>query len=344
MNQQKWKELIKPAQLEIRPGNDPECQASLIAEPLERGFGLTLGNALRRILMSSLQGAAITSVQINNVLHEFSSVAGIREDVTDIVQNLKGVSLRMEVEGSRRLSINIKGPAIVTAGNINESAGIEILNRDHVICHLGSDTDLSMELIVNTGKGYVSAEKNKPEDAPLGLIPIDAIYSPVKKVAYDIQPTCENHPYDRLTLKIETDGSVTPEDALAFAARIMQDQLSIFTNLHGTKFSVKSKFSNAQDIKEEDEEPGFDPVLLYKIDYLELTIRSSNCLKNIDIVYLGDLVQKTEAQMMLTPNFGRRSLTEIKEVLNSMNLSFGMDIEGWPPDNIEKMAAKLDMF
>ena len=171
-----WAELIKPQQLDVKPGNDPARQATVIAEPLERGFGLTMGNALRRVLMSSLQGAAITSVQIDNVLHEFSSVSGVREDVTDIVLNLKGVSLRMEVEGPKRLSISAKGPGVVTAGDISESAGIEILNRDHVICHLDDNADVYMELTVNTGKGYVAADKNKPEDAPIGLIPIDAIY------------------------------------------------------------------------------------------------------------------------------------------------------------------------
>ncbi|MGB7261137.1 MAG: DNA-directed RNA polymerase subunit alpha, partial [Albidovulum sp.] len=191
-----WAELIKPQQLEVKPGNDPQRQATLIAEPLERGFGLTLGNALRRVLMSSLQGAAITSVQIDNVLHEFSSVAGVREDVTDIVLNLKGVSLKMEVEGPKRLSISAKGPGVVTAGDISESNGIEILNKDHVICHLDDGADLFVELTVDTGKGYVAADKNRPEDAPIGLIPIDAIYSPVKKVSYEVQPTREGQVLD----------------------------------------------------------------------------------------------------------------------------------------------------
>jgi len=191
-----WQELIRPTQLDIRPGADALRQATAVAEPLERGFGLTLGNALRRVLLSSLQGAAITSVQIDNVLHEFSSVDGVREDVTDIVLNLKGVDLKMEVEGPKRLSINKQGPGLVTAGDITESAGIEILNRDHVICHLDDGADLFMELTVNTGKGYVSADKNKPEDAPIGLIPIDAIYSPVNRVSYDVQPTREGQVLD----------------------------------------------------------------------------------------------------------------------------------------------------
>ena len=191
-----WAELIKPTQLEVKAGNDPQRQATVIAEPLERGFGLTLGNALRRVLMSSLQGAAITSVQIDNVLHEFSSVPGVREDVTDIVLNLKGIALRMDVEGPKRLSISAKGPGVVTGGDIAETAGIEVLNKDHVICHLDDGADVFMELTVNTGKGYVAADKNRPEDAPIGLIPIDAIYSPVKKVAYEVQPTREGQVLD----------------------------------------------------------------------------------------------------------------------------------------------------
>lgn len=229
MLQKNWQELIKPQQLEIKPGNNPGRQATVIAEPLERGFGLTLGNALRRVLMSSLQGAAITTVQIDNVLHEFSSVAGVREDVTDIVLNLKGVAIKMEVEGPKRVSISAKGPMVVTAGDISVSQGIEVLNKDHVLCHLDDGADLFMEMTVNTGKGYVSAEKNRPEDAPIGLMPIDAIYSPIRKVSYDVQPTREGQvlDYDKLTLKLETDGSLTPDDAVAYAARILQDQLSI---------------------------------------------------------------------------------------------------------------------
>ena len=330
-----WAELIKPTQLDVKPGNDPARKATVIAEPLERGFGLTLGNALRRILMSSLQGAAITSVQIDNVLHEFSSVAGVREDVTDIILNLKGVALRMEVDGPKRLSISAKGPGIVTAGDISESAGIDILNAEHVICHLDDGADLFMELTVNTGKGYVSAEKNKPEDAPIGLIPIDAIYSPVTKVSYNVQPTREGQvlDYDKLTMKVETDGSLTPDDAVAFAARILQDQLSIFVNFDEPEAAGREA---------EDDGLEFNPLLLKKVDELELSVRSANCLKNDNIVYIGDLIQKTEAEMLRTPNFGRKSLNEIKEVLSGMGLHLGMDVEDWPPDNIEDLAKKFE--
>ena len=330
-----WAELIKPMQLEVKPGNDPSRQATLIAEPLERGFGLTLGNALRRVLMSSLQGAAIASVQIDNVLHEFSSVAGVREDVTDIVLNLKGVAIRMEVEGTKRLTVQAKGPGVVTAGKIVESACIEVLNKEHILCHLDEGADLFMELTVNTGKGYVAADKNRPEDAPIGLIPIDAIYSPVKKVSYDVQPTREGQvlDYDKLTLKVETDGSLTPDDALAYAARILQDQLSIFVNFD------EPESANAAS---EDDGLEFNPLLLKKVDELELSVRSANCLKNDNIVYIGDLIQKTEAEMLRTPNFGRKSLNEIKEVLSGMGLHLGMDVEDWPPDNIEDLAKKLE--
>ncbi len=330
-----WQELIKPTQLDVKPGNDPARKATVIAEPLERGFGLTMGNALRRVLMSSLQGAAIISVQIDNVLHEFSSISGVREDVTDVVLNLKGVAIRMEVEGPKRLSISAKGPAVVTAGDISDSAGIEILNRDHVICHLDDGADLFMELTVATGKGYVSAEKNKPEDAPIGLMPIDAIFSPVKKVSYDVLPTREGQvlDYDKLTMKIETDGSISPDDAVAFAARILQDQLGIFVNFD------EPESARAQDDEDELE---FNPLLLKKVDELELSVRSANCLKNDNIVYIGDLIQKTEAEMLRTPNFGRKSLNEIKEVLSGMGLHLGMDIVDWPPENIEDLAKKFE--
>ncbi|MBE3637406.1 DNA-directed RNA polymerase subunit alpha [Mangrovicoccus algicola] len=335
MIQKNWQELIKPMQLDVKPGNDPTRQATLVAEPLERGFGLTMGNALRRVLMSSLQGAAITSVQIDNVLHEFSSVAGVREDVTDIVLNLKGVAIKMEVEGPKRLTIQARGPGAVTAGEISESAGIEVLNRDHIICHLDDGADLYMEMTVDTGKGYVSADKNRPEDAPIGLIPIDAIFSPVKKVSYDVQPTREGQvlDYDKLTMKIETDGSLTPEDAVAFAARILQDQLQIFVN-----------FDEPEAARAESDDDGleFNPLLLKKVDELELSVRSANCLKNDNIVYIGDLIQKTEAEMLRTPNFGRKSLNEIKEVLSGMGLHLGMDVEDWPPDNIEDLAKKFE--
>ena len=336
VNTKNWQELKKPTSLELKDtGADKKRKATFVAEPLERGFGLTLGNALRRVLLSSLQGAAITSIKIENVLHEFSSLAGVREDVTDIVLNVKQIALKMEGEGPKRLQLSATGPGAVKAGDIAVSGDIEILNKDHVICHLDDGADLFMELTVNTGKGYVAADKNRPEDAPIGLIPIDAIYSPIKKVAYDVQPTREGQvlDYDKLTMKIETDGSVTPEDAIAFAARILQDQLSIFVN-----------FDEPEAAGRQDEDDGleFNPLLLKKVDELELSVRSANCLKNDNIVYIGDLVQKTEAEMLRTPNFGRKSLNEIKEVLTQMGLHLGMDVEGWPPENIEELVSRVE--
>jgi len=252
-----WQELIRPTQLDVKAGADPLRNAVAVAEPLERGFGLTLGNALRRVLLGSLQGAAITSVQIDNVLHEFSSVVGVREDVTDIVLNLKGVAIRMEVEGPKRVAINAKGPGVVTAGDIVETNGIEVLNKDHVICHLDEGASVFMELTVETGKGYVPADKNRPEDAPIGLISVDALYSPIKKVSYKVEPTREGQvlDYDKLTLNVETDGSITPEDAIAFAARILKDQLSIFVNFDEPEAATRA---------DEEDDLEFNPLLLKK--------------------------------------------------------------------------------
>ena len=333
--QKNWQSLIKPEKLDVDPGSDPAKVATIIAEPLERGFGMTLGNAIRRVLLSSLQGAAVTAVQIDGVLHEFSSVPGVREDVTDIVLNLKGVAVKMDVEGPKRLEIRATGPGVVTAGDISTSAGIEILNRDHVICHLDDGASVYMELTVESGKGYVPADKQRPEDAPIGLISVDALFSPIKKVSYKVEPTREGQvlDYDKLTLQLETDGSVKPEDAIAYAARILQDQLSVFVNFEEPTAGVRG---------DEHEDLEFNPLLLKKVDELELSVRSANCLKNDNIVYIGDLIQKTEAEMLRTPNFGRKSLNEIKEVLASMGLHLGMAVENWPPDNIEDLAKKYE--
>ncbi|WP_118134093.1 DNA-directed RNA polymerase subunit alpha [Oceanicella sp. SM1341] len=330
-----WQELIRPQQLDIRPGHDARRQAVAVAEPLERGFGLTLGNALRRVLLSSLQGAAITSIQIDGVLHEFSSIAGVREDVTDVVLNLKGVSLKMEVEGPKRVVLSATGPGVVTAGDIQVTNGIEVLNPDHVIAHLDDGATLHMELTIASGKGYVAADKNRPEDAPIGLISVDALFSPVKKVSYKVEPTREGQvlDYDKLTLTVETDGSLTPDDAIAYAARILQDQLTVFVNFEEPETHTRSDAA---------EELEFNPLLLKKVDELELSVRSANCLKNDNIVYIGDLIQKTEAEMLRTPNFGRKSLNEIKEVLTTMGLHLGMDVVDWPPDDIDELAKKYE--
>ena len=330
-----WQELIRPHGLDIEPGADPDRVATAVAEPLERGFGLTLGNALRRVLLSSLQGAAVNAVQIDGVLHEFSSVRGVREDVTDIVLNLKGLAVRMDVEGSKRLQLNATGPGVVTAADITEIMGVEIINKDHVICHLDEGASVHMELTVGTGKGYVAADKNRPEDAPIGFVPVDALYSPVKRVSYKVSPTREGQvlDYDKLSITVATDGTLSPEDALAFAARILQDQLQTFINFEEPKDAAAA---------DEDEGLEFNPLLLKKVDELELSVRSANCLKNDNIVYIGDLIQKTEAEMLRTPNFGRKSLNEIKEVLTTMGLHLGMDVPDWPPDNIEDLAKKFE--
>ena len=333
--QKNWQELIKPNKLEQLPGVDPSRFATVIAEPLERGFGITLGNALRRILMSSLQGAAVTSVQIDGVLHEFSSISGVREDVTDIVLNIKSIPIRMHSEGPKRMTLSATGPGEVTAGAIETSADIEIIDPDLVICTLDSGGKISMELTVETGKGYVPATQLKPEDAPIGMIPVDALFSPVRKISYKVDNTRVGQvtDYDKLSMVIETDGTVTPEDAVAFAARILQDQLQLFVNFEEPRVAA---------IEELLPEPVFNKYLLRKVDELELSVRSANCLKNDNIIYIGDLVQKSEQEMLRTPNFGRKSLNEIKEVLEHMGLHLGMEITDWPPENIEDMAKKLE--
>ena len=330
-----WQELIRPSKLDVAPGADSARKATIVAQPLERGFGLTLGNSLRRILMSSLQGSAVTAIQIDGVVHEFSSITGVREDVTDIVLNIKQLALRMHADGPKRLVLKKSTPGLVTAADIEETASVEILNKNHVICHLDEGADLRIEMTVNTGKGYAPAEQNRPEDAPIGLIPVDSLYSPVNRVAYRVENTREGQvlDYDKLIMEIETDGSVSPDDAAAYAARILQDQLQIFIN-----FDEPSKDMGG----ETREELPFNPALLRKVDELELSVRSANCLKNDNVVYIGDLIQKTEAEMLRTPNFGRKSLNEIKEVLAGLGLHLGMDVPDWPPDNIEELAKKFD--
>ncbi len=335
MIQKNWQELIKPVKLDVQPGSDATRTATIVAEPLERGFGLTLGNALRRVLLSSLQGAAVTSLQIDGVLHEFSSIPGVREDVTDIVLNIKALHIRMNAEGPRRMTLKAQGPGEVKAGAIEAGADIEIMNPDLVICHLDKDAKLNMELTVENGKGYVPANQNRPEDSPIGLIPVDAVYSPVRKVTYKVENTRVGQvtDHDKLILEVTTNGAVSPDDAVALAARILQDQLSLFINFE------EPRAAHAEEMREE---LPFNKNLLRKVDELELSVRSANCLKNDNIIYIGDLVQKSETDMLRTPNFGRKSLNEIKEVLGQMGLHLGMEIPNWPPENIEEMAKKLE--
>jgi DNA-directed RNA polymerase subunit alpha len=333
--QKNWQELIKPNKLDIQPGDDPQRVATVVAEPLERGFGLTLGNALRRVLLSSLQGAAVTSIQIEGVLHEFSSIPGVREDVTDIVLNIKTMGLRLHGDGPKRMRLRAEGPGEVTAGMIETGPDIEVMDPELVICTLDNSARLVMELTVENGKGYVPASQNRPEDAPIGLIPVDALFAPIRKVSYKVDNTRVGQvtDYDRLSMQVETNGAVSPEDAVALAARILQDQLQLFINFEEPTHAVA---------EERGEEPPFNKNLLRKVDELELSVRSANCLKNDNIVYIGDLVQKTEAEMLRTPNFGRKSLNEIKEVLSQMGLHLGMEIPNWPPENIEELAKRLE--
>ena len=351
VNAKNWQELKKPMGLERKAGGSSKTRATFVAEPLERGFGLTLGNALRRVLLSSLQGAAVTAIKIENVLHEFSSLAGVREDVTDMVLNVKQIALRMQGEGPKRLQLSATGPAEVTAGDIATSGDIEVMNPKLVICHLDEGATLNMELTADIGKGYVPAASNRPIDAPIGLVPIDALYSPVRQVAYKVENTRvgQELDYDKLTITVETDGTITPEDALAYSARILQDQLQLFVHFdEGMTTSAPSTSSviapmNAGGVLEPEANSNqLNRFLLKKVDELELSVRSANCLKNDNIIYIGDLVQKTEAEMLRTPNFGRKSLNEIKEVLSSMGLRLGMEIPGWPPENIEELAKKLE--
>jgi DNA-directed RNA polymerase subunit alpha len=333
--QKNWLSLIKPEKLEFEPTSDPARTATVVAEPLERGFGMTLGNAIRRILLSSLQGAAVTAVQIDGVLHEFSSIPGVREDVTDIVLNIKQLALRMHGDGPKRMMLSATGPGEVKAAAIQAGHDIDIMNPDLVICTLDDGVKLGMEFTVQLGKGYVPASMNRAEDSPIGVIPIDAIYSPVRRVSYRVEPTRVGQvtDYDKLLLTVETNGAVTPEDSVALAARILQDQLQLFIN-----------FDEPQQMRSEEPQDDlpFNRNLLRKVDELELSVRSANCLKNDNIVYIGDLVQKSEQEMLRTPNFGRKSLNEIKEVLTNMGLSLGMSVAGWPPENIEDLAKRLE--
>ena len=333
MIQKNWQELIKPTNLEVVSGEDGN-KAKIVVEPLERGFGLTLGNALRRVLLSSLQGGAVTAIKINGVLHEFSVVPGVREDVTDIVLNIKGLAVAVHGEGPKTMTLKAEGPCEVTAAMIETGHDVEIKNPNHVICNLDAGAKISMEMTVNTGKGYVPAYQNKTADAPIGVIAVDAIYSPVKKVSYKVENTRvgQQTDYDKLTMVVETNGVVSPEDAVAFAARILQEQLKPFINFDEPESEAEV----------EKEELPFNKNLLKKVEELELSVRSANCLKNDNIVYIGDLVQKTEAEMLRTPNFGRKSLNEIKEVLAKMGIHLGMDTPGWPPENIEELIKRCD--
>jgi DNA-directed RNA polymerase subunit alpha len=331
-----WKELIRPKRLEVEKESLTPYYGKYVAEPLERGFGITIGNSLRRILLSSLQGAAIVSVKIDGVLHEFSTVPGVKEDVTEIILNLKEVRLKLHSEGPKTIRIKAEGPRTLKAGDLATVEGIEILNPDHHIATLSRDAKLSMELVVKTGRGYVPAERNKEENQPIGTIPIDAIFSPIKKVNYTVANARVGQitDYDKLTLEVWTDGSLTPEEAIGHAAKILKEQLSIFITFEEKDEGAASGFDA--------ERARLNENLLRSVDELELSVRSANCLKHANIKLIGDLVQKTEAEILATKNFGRKSLNEIKEILAGMGLSLGMKLDNWPPPKREEKEAPTE--
>jgi DNA-directed RNA polymerase subunit alpha len=320
-----WQNLIKPKRLEPEEETLTDLYGKFTAEPLERGFGITIGNSLRRILLSSIQGSAITSVRIKGILHEFSTIPGVKEDVTDIILNLKEIRLKLFSEGPEVIKIKGQKEGEIQAKDIITTNNIEILNPDLHIATLSKDTELDMELVVRRGKGYVPAENNKEDGQPVGTIPIDAIFSPIRKVNYNITHARVGQitDYDRLILEVWTDGSVRPDDAIAYAARIFQDQLTGFINFEEEPISMGPE--------PVEDKPKFNENLYRSIEELELSVRSSNCLKNANIKYIWELVQKTEAEMLKTKNFGRKSLNEIKEILNEMGLSLGMKLESFPP-------------
>ncbi len=319
-----WRDLIRPRRLEVEEENLSPTYGRFECAPLERGFGITLGNALRRVLLSSLQGSAITSIRIDNVMHEFTAIAGVLEDVTDVILNIKEVRLRLNAAGPREITLHKQGPGPVHAGDF-ESAdqAVEIINKDHLIATLSDDAEISLTAIVENGKGFVVAEKNAREDQPIGTVPVDSIFSPVRKVNYTVQNARvgQETDYDRLILEVSTDGSVGPADAVAFAAKILKDQLSIFINFEEELERTTVETHRRAQVNE---------VLFKPVDELELSVRSANCLQNADIKYIGELVQRTEAEMLKTKNFGRKSLNEIKTILESFGLEFGMRLDNFP--------------
>ena len=324
-----WRDLIKPKRLVVDKESLTPSYGKFFAEPLERGFGITIGNSLRRVLLSSLQGAAVTSVRIEGALHEFTAIPGITEDVADIILNVKDVLIKMDTFDQKTLRIDKKGPCVVRAEDIEAPDGIQILNKDLIVATVGEDGHLKMEMTCKKGRGYVQAEGNKTPSMPLDAIPIDAIFSPVKKVNYHVTNARvgQRTDYDRLTLEVWTDSSISPEDAVAFAAKILKEQLSIFINFEEDQ--------EPEIVVEVPQEEKFNENLLRTVDELELSVRSANCLANANIKYIGDLVQKTESEMLKTKNFGRKSLKEIKEILAEMGLSLGMKLDNWPPKELQ---------
>ena len=328
-----WRDLIRPRKLEVEPESLTQTYGKFTCEPLERGFGTTLGNSLRRILLSSLQGTAITAIKVETALHEFTTIPDVVEDVTDIVLNLKEVLLKSVDSKPRVLRLDKDGEGKVVASDIALTDGIEVLNPDHKILTCSKGAKLRMELHVGTGRGYVQAERNKGQQTPVGVIPIDSLFSPIRKVNFQITNARvgQQTDYDRLTLEVWTNGAVRPDDAVAFAAKILKDQLSIFINFEEGAEPTHDAHVSAEQAK-------LNENLWKSVDELELSVRSANCLQNANIRYIGELVQRTESEMLKTKNFGRKSLKEIKEILAEMGLSLGMKLEGWPGDGPPKKA------
>jgi len=327
-----WQLLSTPASIVVKDGLDPKKSATVIMEPFERGFGNTLGNSLRRVLLSSISGFAATSIKIDGVMHEYGVIDGVKEDVTGIIMNIKSLAIDKSDSSScvLRLSSNKVGP--VFAGSIEANNGVEILNKDLIICTLNKDAKIDMQISVDCGKGYVPADQSKKTEVGIGSINLDALFSPIKRVAYKVENARVGQitDYDKLTMEIETNGTITPRDALGVAAKILQEQLKVFVN-----FDVNKIIDVKKDLNEE---PELNRNLLKTIDELELSVRSYNCLKNENIIYVGDLVIRTEGEMLKTSNFGRKSLNELKENLKSMGLAFGTKLANWPPKNIEELS------
>ena len=320
-----WQAMIKPKKVEV---DSTPSYGKFVCEPLERGFGITIGNSLRRIILSSLHGAAIVSVKFESVMHEFTTIPGVLEDISEIILNLKEVRLKMDGTKPRTVSIDFKGKGTVTAGDITSEDGkVEVLNLDHHIATLSEKSELKMTMTVNIGKGYSLAESNKEEESPVGTIPIDAVFSPVRRVNYVVgnARVGQRTDYDKLTLEVWTDGSVIPEDAVAYAAKIFKEQMTIFINFD------EDLEPDPDEASEEQQKPKFNENLYRSVEELELSVRSANCLKNAEILKIYQLVQKSEAEMLKTKNFGRKSLNEIKEVLTEMGLSLGMKLDGFVP-------------
>lgn len=334
-----WTELITPRRMEVDEATHTPFYGKFVCEPLERGYGITLGNALRRVLISSLQGAAITSVQIEGVLHEFSSIPGVKEDVTDLILNLKKVRIKLHTPQAKTIRLEVVGEGEVKAGDIITDETIEIVNPEQTIATLSKDGRLSMKMKVEWGKGYVPAEANKREDDPIGTLALDAVFSPIRKVSYNITNARVGRrtDYDRLTIEIWTNGTVYPEDALAYAAKILREQFLVFLNFEeGDSVPAEEKPSQSPEINDN---------LFRSVGELELSVRSANCLKNADIKYIGELVQRTESEMLKTKNFGRKSLNEIKEILADMDLHLGMVIPNFPSrEELDRLHQERDTY